>query len=261
MYRFVAYIYFVFCPAYIFIFKTFKFAGLHLYVYYITELENLNVTLIAQKRYRNCVFSACTPWNSASNLTLHYACLFSLHIYSFWEKETEKGQERMRGKKREKEELENIEESRKQDKMWHHHWKDKAQKHGAERRPYRRGKKSLVSLVSSTRLKGQMESQWGSLSGSHYWNRKGFFFLFTHTQSQSWKQLALRDSSVFLPNEWNKSVCECIHTVTYAKILIRKGKQSRYLTVEVVCVHHHILFTISWISSYTITIIEKIGNE
>lgn len=42
-------------------------------------------------------------------------------------------------------------------------------------------KKSLVSLVSITRLKGQMESQWGSLSGSHYWNRK-FFFLFTYTQ-------------------------------------------------------------------------------
>lgn len=67
-------------------------------------------------------------------------------------------------------------------------------------------KKSLVSLVSSTRLKGQMESQWGSLSGSHYWNRN-FFFLFTYTQNQSWKQLALRESSVFLPNEWNKSVC------------------------------------------------------
>lgn len=42
-------------------------------------------------------------------------------------------------------------------------------------------KKSLVSLVSITRLKGQMGSQWGSLSGSHYWNRKGFF-LFTYTQ-------------------------------------------------------------------------------
>lgn len=90
-------------------------------------------------------------------------------------------------------------------KMWHH-GEERAQKHGAERRPYWRGQKSLVSLVSSTRLKGQMESQWGSLSGSHYWNRK-FFFLFTYTQSQSWKQLALRDSSVFLPNEWNKSVC------------------------------------------------------
>lgn len=44
-------------------------------------------------------------------------------------------------------------------------------------------KKSLVSLVSSTRLKGQMESQWGSLSGSHYWNRKFFFSFYIHTKS------------------------------------------------------------------------------
>ena len=104
------------------------------------------------------------------------------HLF-FLRKRDQKKVKKEWGKRREKEKLENKEESRQQDKMWHHHWKEKAQKHGAERRPYWRGKKSLVSLVSSTRLKGQMESQWGSLSGSHYWNRKVFFSFYTHTKS------------------------------------------------------------------------------
>lgn len=89
----------------------------------------------------------------------------------------------------------------------------RAEKPAAERRPHWRRNKSLVS---STQLKGQMESQWGSLPGSHYWNTKGFFFFiyFTHRQGQSWKQLALRDSSVFFLTEWNKWVCLHSHSHT-----------------------------------------------
>lgn len=121
--------------------------------------------------------------------------------------------------------------------------KRRAKMHEAERRPHWRGQKSLVSLVSSTRLKGQMESQWGSLSGSHYWNRK-FFFLFTYTQSQSWKQLALRDSSVFLPNEWNKSVC--LHSRSYTFQCSGDKRETLYFTVNAVCIHSHLDKLLFW---------------
>lgn len=112
-------------------------------------------------------------------------------------------------------------------------------------------KKSLVSLVSSTRLKGQMESQWGSLSGSHYWNRKFFFFfLFTYTQSQSWKQLALRDSSVFfffLPNQWNMSVCLHSRSRRHTSADVTPADRGRWLKCGGgMCVRVCVGVTVAW---------------
>lgn len=102
-------------------------------------------------------------------------------------------------------------------------WEQKKVHGGAEHRPHWRGKKkkrkkSLVSLVSITRLKGQMESQWGSLSGSHYWNRKGFFFLHTHMsllEAARFRGL-LR---FFSFTEWFQ--CVCIHTLTHTRLSSR----------------------------------------
>lgn len=102
-------------------------------------------------------------------------------------------------------------------------WEQKKVHGGAEHRPHWRGqkkkrKKSLVSLVSITRLKRQMGSQWGSLSGSHYWNRTGFFFLHTH---KSFLEAARFRGLLRFPSftEWFQ--CVCIHTVTHTRLSSR----------------------------------------